>query len=59
MNVLWIALLAVLELLEKLARYGRWIGRTAGIASVVMSRHRFANIPQLYIHAPASRKAGI
>jgi hypothetical protein len=62
------ALLAVLVLLEKLTRYGRWIGRAAGIAWVaagalivttVMSRHRFANIPQLYIHAPASRKAGV
>jgi predicted metal-binding membrane protein len=34
MNVLWIALLALLVLLEKLTRYGRWIGRGVGIACV-------------------------
>src|SRR5262249_55779496 len=32
MNVLWIALLALLILLEKLFRLGRWIARTAGVA---------------------------
>ena len=32
MNVLWIALLAVLILLEKLFRFGRWLARTAGVA---------------------------
>ena len=30
MNVLWIALLALLILLEKLFRFGRWIARAAG-----------------------------
>jgi predicted metal-binding membrane protein len=35
MNVLWIALLAVLVLLEKLAPFGRWIARAAGVACVV------------------------
>lgn len=34
MNVLWIALLALLVLLEKLTPVGRWIARAAGIASV-------------------------
>ena len=34
MNVLWIALLALLVLLEKLTPYGRWVGRVAGIACV-------------------------
>jgi len=34
MNVLWIALLAVLVLLEKLAPFGRWIARVAGVACV-------------------------
>jgi predicted metal-binding membrane protein len=32
MNVLWIALLALLVLLEKLLSFGRWIARAAGIA---------------------------
>jgi predicted metal-binding membrane protein len=34
MNVLWIALLALLVLLEKLAPFGRWIARAAGIGCV-------------------------
>jgi predicted metal-binding membrane protein len=34
MNVLWIALLALLILLEKLVPFGRWIARAAGVASV-------------------------
>jgi len=34
MNVLWIALLALLVLLEKLAPFGRWIARAAGVACV-------------------------
>jgi predicted metal-binding membrane protein len=32
MNVLWIALLALLVLLEKLLSFGRWIARAAGVA---------------------------
>jgi predicted metal-binding membrane protein len=32
MNVLWIALLTLLVLLEKLLPFGRWIGRAAGVA---------------------------
>ncbi len=31
MNVLWIALLALLILFEKLFRFGRWIARASGI----------------------------
>ena len=34
MNVLWITLLALLVLLEKLTPYGRWVGRVAGIACI-------------------------
>jgi predicted metal-binding membrane protein len=34
MNVLWIALLALLVLLEKLVPFGRWIARAAGVACV-------------------------
>lgn len=34
MNVLWIALLALLVLLEKLTPFGRWIARAAGVACV-------------------------
>jgi predicted metal-binding membrane protein len=34
MNVLWIALLAVLILVEKLAPFGRWVARAAGVACV-------------------------
>ena len=34
MNVLWIALLALLVLLEKLTPYGRSVARVAGIACV-------------------------
>jgi len=32
MNVLWIALLALLVLLEKLTPFGRWVARAAGLA---------------------------
>jgi predicted metal-binding membrane protein len=34
MNVLWIALLALLVLLEKLTSFGRWVARAAGIACI-------------------------
>ena len=34
MNVLWIALLALLVLLEKLTPFGRWVARVAGVACV-------------------------
>ena len=34
MNVLWIALLSLLVLLEKVTPVGRWIARAAGIACV-------------------------
>jgi len=32
--VLWIALLALLVLLEKLTPFGRWVARAAGVACV-------------------------
>jgi predicted metal-binding membrane protein len=35
MNVLWIALLALLVLLEKLTPIGQWIARAAGVAFIV------------------------
>ena len=35
MNVLWIALLALLVLLEKLTPFGRWVARVAGVACIV------------------------
>jgi predicted metal-binding membrane protein len=35
MNVLWIALLALLVLLEKLTPFGRWVARAAGVACVL------------------------
>src|SRR5262249_29962408 len=42
MNVLWIALLALLVLLEKLTPFGRWIARTACVAAGVwMLSHTF------------------
>jgi predicted metal-binding membrane protein len=34
MNVLWIALLALLVLLEKVTPFGRWAARAAGVACV-------------------------
>jgi predicted metal-binding membrane protein len=34
MNVLWIAVLSLLVLLEKLTPIGRWIARTAGAACI-------------------------
>jgi len=36
MNVLWIALLALLVLVEKLAPFGRWVARTAGTACMAV-----------------------
>jgi predicted metal-binding membrane protein len=35
MNLLWIALLAALVLLEKTLPQGRWISRIAGLALIV------------------------
>jgi predicted metal-binding membrane protein len=34
MNVLWIALLALLVLVEKITPWGRWVARAAGVACV-------------------------
>jgi predicted metal-binding membrane protein len=46
MNVLWIALLALLVLLEKLTWYGRWVGRVAGIACVAAGAWMLLSSPQ-------------
>ena len=46
MNVLWIALLALLVLLEKFAPVGRWIARAAGIASVAAGAWLLVSLPQ-------------
>jgi predicted metal-binding membrane protein len=46
MNVLWIALLALLVLLEKLIPYGRWVGRVAGIACVAAGAQMLLPLPQ-------------
>src|SRR3954465_10032579 len=46
MNVLWIALLALLVLLEKLAPVGRWIARAAGIACVAAGVWLLVSLPQ-------------
>jgi predicted metal-binding membrane protein len=34
MNVLWIALLALLVLVEKLAPWGQWVSRVAGVICI-------------------------
>jgi predicted metal-binding membrane protein len=34
MNVLWIALLALLVLVEKIAPWGRWVARIAGVVCI-------------------------
>ena len=46
MNVLWIALLALLVLLEKLAPFGRWIARAAGVACVAAGAWMLLSSPQ-------------
>lgn len=46
MNVLWIALLALLVLLEKLAPVGRWIVRAAGIACLAAGAWLLVFLPQ-------------
>ena len=46
MNVLWIALLALLVLLEKLTPVGRWIARAAGIACVAAGAWLLVSWPQ-------------
>jgi predicted metal-binding membrane protein len=46
MNVLWIALLALLVLLEKLAPAGRWIARAAGIACVAAGAWLLLSLPR-------------
>jgi predicted metal-binding membrane protein len=46
MNVLWIALLALLVLLEKLTPYGRWVARVAGVACVAAGAWMLLSSPQ-------------
>jgi predicted metal-binding membrane protein len=46
MNVLWIALLAVLVLLEKLTPVGRWIARAASIACIAAGAWLLVSPPQ-------------
>jgi predicted metal-binding membrane protein len=46
MNVLWIALLALLVLLEKLTPFGRWIARAAGVACVAAGAWILLSAPQ-------------
>jgi predicted metal-binding membrane protein len=46
MNVLWIALLATLVLLEKVTRVGWWIARAVGAACVVVGAWMLLYLPQ-------------
>jgi predicted metal-binding membrane protein len=46
MNVLWIALLTLLVLLEKVTPVGRWIARAAGIACVAAGAWLLVSLPQ-------------
>jgi predicted metal-binding membrane protein len=46
MNVLWIAALALLVLLEKLTPFGRWVARAAGIACVAAGVWMLSVAPQ-------------
>jgi len=46
MNLLWIALLALLVLLEKMTPVGRWIARAAGIACVAAGAWLLVSLPQ-------------
>src|SRR3954451_3433129 len=46
MNVLWIALLSLLVLLEKVTPVGRWIARAAGIACVAAGAWLLLTLPQ-------------
>jgi predicted metal-binding membrane protein len=46
MNVPWIALLALLVLLEKLTPVGRWIARAAGVACVAAGAWLLVSLPQ-------------
>jgi predicted metal-binding membrane protein len=46
MNVLWIALLTLLVLLEKLTSFGRWVARAAGVACVAAGAWMLLSSPQ-------------
>jgi predicted metal-binding membrane protein len=45
MNVLWIALLALLVLFEKLMPWGRWIARIAGVACITAGAWMVFSLP--------------
>jgi predicted metal-binding membrane protein len=45
-NVLWIALLALLILLEKLTPFGRWVAGAAGVACVAAGTWMLLSSPQ-------------
>jgi predicted metal-binding membrane protein len=46
MNVLWIALLALLVLLEKVTPFGRRVARAAGVACIVAGAWMLLSSPQ-------------
>jgi predicted metal-binding membrane protein len=45
MNVLWIALLSILVLLEKLTPFGRWVARAAGFACIAAGAWMLLFVP--------------
>jgi len=45
MNVLWIALLALLVLLEKFTPFGRWVARAAGVACIAAGAWMLSSSP--------------
>lgn len=51
MNVLWIALLALLILVERLTPWGRWIGRIAGVVCIAVGA--WMVLSPLNAHPPA------
>jgi predicted metal-binding membrane protein len=46
MNVLWIALLALLTSPEKVTPFGRWVARAAGVACVAAGAWMLLSSPQ-------------
>jgi predicted metal-binding membrane protein len=46
MNVLWIAFLALLVLLEKVTPFGLWVARAAGVACVAAGAWMLLSSPQ-------------
>ena len=58
MNVLWIALLALLVLVEKLAPWGRWVARAAGVGCVAAGVWMLVSAPTDGRLAVGTRFAG-